>query len=124
MGLPYAIAFGRDGVWAVTDSSYHCVCIFDGQDQLVRKFGSSGSDNGEFLNPRGLAFDANNHLYVSEYDNHRVQKFHASGEYLLQFGHHGSGDAQLCTPSGMTIHNDRLYIAEFISGRVSEFQLG
>ena len=52
--------------------------IFDDQDQLVRKFGSSGSDTGEFLNPRGLAFDANNHLYVSEYDNHRVQKFYAS----------------------------------------------
>ena len=49
MGRPYATAFGRDGVWAVTDTSHHCVYIFDGQDQLVRKFGSSGSDTGEFL---------------------------------------------------------------------------
>ena len=49
MGRPYATAFGRDGVWAVTDTSHHCVYIFDGQDQLVRKFRSSGSDTGEFL---------------------------------------------------------------------------
>ena len=74
----WAIAFGRDGVWAVTDDSYHRVYIFDGQDQLVRKIGSSGKGNGQFLNPQGLAFDANNHLYVSEYSNHRVQKFNIS----------------------------------------------
>ena len=123
MGCPYAIAFGRDGAWAVTDNSYHCVYIFDGQDQLVRKFGSSGSDNGQFLNPRGLAFDADNYLYVSEYDNHRVQKFHTSGEYLLQLGQQGSGDAQLHAPCGMTVHNDQLYVAEFSNGRISVFQL-
>ena len=43
--------------------------------------------------------------------------------YLLQFGHHGSGDAELCATSGMTMHNDRLYVAEFSNGRVSVFQL-
>ena len=43
--------------------------------------------------------------------------------YLLQFGHHGSGDAELCAPSGTTMHNDRLYIAEFGNAHVSVFQL-
>ena len=49
MGSPWAIAFGRDEVWAVTDCGYYCVHIYDGQDQLVRKFGSSGSGNDQFL---------------------------------------------------------------------------
>ena len=43
MGQPYGIGFGRYGMWAVTDYSYHCVWIFYG-DQLVRKFGSKGID--------------------------------------------------------------------------------
>ena len=43
MGRPWGIAFGRDGMWAVTDYSYHCVWIFY-EDQLVRKFGSQGID--------------------------------------------------------------------------------
>ena len=106
-GNPWAIAYGRDGVWAVTDDSYHCVYIIDGQDQLVRKFGSNGRGNGQFLNPRGLAFDANNNLYVSEYSNHRVQKFNINGEYLLQFGYQGSGNGQLYYPSDITVHNER-----------------
>ena len=123
MGCPYAIAFGRNGVWAVTDYSYHRVYIFDGQDQLVRKFGSSGSGNGQFSNPQGLAFDANNDLYVSDYSNHRVQKFTINSEYLLQFGRYGSGNGQLSNPFGITVHNDRLYIADRINKRISVFQL-
>ena len=123
MGCPWAIAFGRDGVWAVTDDSCHCVHIFDGQDQLVRKFGSDGRGNGQFSNPRGLAFDANNHLYVSNFSNHRVQKFNINGEYLLQFDHQGSGKGQLSSPSGITVHNERLYIAECSNSRISVFQL-
>ena len=123
MGYPWAIAFGRDGVWAVTDDHNQCVYIFDGQDQLVRKFGSNGRGNGQFSNPRGLAFDANNQLYVSEYSNNRVQKFNVNGEHLLQFGHQGSGNGQLTSPSGITVHNERLYIAEYSNSRISVFQL-
>ena len=99
--------------------------IFDGQDQLVRKFGSNGRGNGQFSNPRGLAFDTNNQLYVSEYHNHRVQKFNINGGYLLQFGHQlqGSGNGQLSYPTGITVHNERLYIVEYSNSRISVFQL-
>ena len=38
VGKPWGIAFGKDGVWAMTDSSNHCVYIFDSQDRLIRKF--------------------------------------------------------------------------------------
>jgi len=67
MGMPWAIAIGKDGVWAVTDESYHCVYTFDSQDKLIRKFGQGRTGNGQFQNLRGLSFDANNHLYVSEW---------------------------------------------------------
>ena len=35
IGEPRGIAFGRGGMWAVTDNFNHCVWIFDRQDQLV-----------------------------------------------------------------------------------------
>ena len=143
MSCPWAIACGRDGVWAVTDDNYHCVYIFDDQDQLIRKFGSNGSDNGQFSNPRGLAFDANNDLYVSDHSNNRVQKFNMNSEYLLQFDRHQiSRKSQLNDPygrqriskkcqlqvtnpygTGITVHNGRLYIAEYTYGCVSVFQV-
>ena len=123
MGCPYGVAFAMDGMWAVTDCSYHCVHIFDSQDQLVRKFGSHGSGSGQFTELYGLAFDADNHVYVSDYSNHRVQKFNISGKYLLQMGHRGSGNGQLCYPMGIAVHNDRLYVADTSNYRISVFQL-
>ena len=61
MGQPWGVEFGRNGLWAVADYSNHCVYIFDDRDELVRKFGTNGNNNGQFSN---LAFDNHNHLYV------------------------------------------------------------
>ena len=123
MGQPWGIAFGRDGMWAVTDVSNNCVWIFDREDQLVRKFGSNGTGNGQFSTPEGVAFDANNHLYVTDYSNHRVQIFDITGTYLFQFGSHGSGNGQLKSPLGITVHDGKLYVGEYSNHRISVFHL-
>ena len=124
MGAPWGIAFGRDGMWAITDDTNHCVWIFDREDQLVRKFGSNGAGNGQFNNPFGIGFDANNHLYVTDYNNHRVQKFEIGGKFMLSFGTPGSGNGKLKYPLGITVHNDKVYVTECFGGKhISVFQL-
>ena len=123
MGQPWGIAFRRDGMWAITDDTNHCVWIFDKEDQLVRKFGSNGTDNGKFNRPYGVAFDANNHLYVTDYGNHRVQKFEISGKFIILFGTQGLRNGQLTSPLGITVHNDKVYVAECSGKRISVFQL-
>ena len=57
----------------------------DKEDQLVRKFGSCGTDKGQFKHPYGVAFDANNYLYVTDYGSHRVQKFESSDKFVIQW---------------------------------------
>ena len=57
----------------MTDSSNHCVYVFNGQDQLVRKIGSRGNDAGQFNEPWGVSFDDDNYLYVVDTKNNRVQ---------------------------------------------------
>lgn len=121
MGEPWGIAFGNDGMWAVTDHSNHCVYIFDSQDQLLKKFGSKGVGIGQFNCPAGVAFDADNYLYVVCRYNHRVQKFNVSGEYFLQFSSLGTAYGQLDCPLGITIHNNRVYVADQCNGCVSVF---
>ena len=124
MGQPWGIVFNRDGMWAVADITNHCVWIFDREDQLVRKFGSNGTDNGKFNRPLGVAFDANDHLYVTDYGNHRVQKFEIGGKFMILFGTKGSGNGQLSYPLGITVHNDEVYVTESHGGRrISVFQL-
>ena len=122
MANPWGVAFGRNGLWAVADQYNYCVYIFDDKDQLVRKFGSNGSNNGQFSYPHGVAFDSHNHLYVVDNGNNRVQKFDTNGNYLLQFGSKGASDEQLNNPYGVTVHNDKVYIADFSNKRISVFQ--
>ena len=124
MGTPSCIGFSRDGMWAVTDTFNHCVWIFDREDQLVRKFGSKGTGNVEFKFPQGIAFDDNNHLYVTDDGNHRVQKFDIKGTYLLTFGTstQGRGNGQLSNPVGVTVHDKQVYITENSNNRISVFQ--
>ena len=119
MSRPWGIAFGKDGMWVVTDYSYHCVYIFNGQNELVIKFGSNGSSSGQFSYPHGVAFDSDNHFYIAD-DNHRVQKFSINGNYLLQFGNDGGG--KLRYPRGITTHNNKVYVADSSNHRIAVFQ--
>ena len=105
MGQPWSIAFGKDGMWAaaVADESNHCVWVFDREDQLVGKFGDQEPD---ILNrPLGVAFDVNNHLYVTNYNDNRELKFECNGKRLLQFD-----SAQIYIPIGIAVHDDKVYV--------------
>ena len=122
MGKPWGIAFGTN-MWAVTDDTKSCVYIFDSQNCLAHKFGEQGSKDGKFNRPFGVAFDSNDHLYVVDGGNHRVQKFSISGKQILQFGSRGDGDGELNGPFGIAIHRytDKVYVADFHNKRVSMF---
>ena len=122
MGRPWGIAFHKNGMWAVADCSNHCVYIFDGEDQLVRKFGNFGSGNGQFNIPEGVAFDSDDHLYVADINNHRVEKFTIDGKYLLQFGGAGSENGKLKHPIGLAVHNHKVYVADYSNKCISVFQ--
>ena len=119
MGSPWGIAFGKDGMWVAADNSNSCVYIFNGQNELVKKFGSNGSSSGQFSYPHGVAFDSDNYFYIVD-DNHRVQKFSIDGNYLLQFGN--DGDGKLRYPRGITTHNNKIYVADYHNHRIAVFQ--
>jgi len=123
MGEVWGVAFGSglSNMWAVTDLSNHCVYVFGNRDRLLCKFGSQGNSIGQFTNPRGVAFDSDNHLYVADCDNHRVQKFTTQGFYLLQFGTKGSANGHLNFPVGVTIFKDKVYVSERCNRRISIF---
>lgn len=77
---PQEIAVGMNGVWAVVDD--YQVHLFDSQNLLVKK-NAIKPCTGDMRKCEGVAFDANNCLYVT--NNQSVKKFDWSGNCFLQF---------------------------------------
>jgi streptogramin lyase len=65
-----------------------------GAQSFILQWGSPGSGDGQFNEPRGVATDAAGNVYVVDSGNARVQKFTNTGVYLTQWGSPGSGDGQ------------------------------
>ena len=122
MGQPWGIGFSRNGKWAVANHSNHCVYLYDGEDQLVKKIGDRRSSNNDhFFGPEGVAFDDDGHLYIGDCSNRRVQKFNNNGDYLMHFGKLGYENGHLKHPKGLTIHNDKVYVVDSTNIRISVF---
>ena len=81
-------------------------------------FGVSGIGIGKFEQPRGIAFDSTQNIYVGEHrDNTRIQIFTAEGEHLRWLG-----DTKLRRPYAVSIDsNDTVYVCETFNNRIRIF---
>ncbi|KAI6656325.1 PEP-CTERM domain protein [Oopsacas minuta] len=77
--LPYGIAIHEDNVY-VTDTGVHAVFLFKMETSfpLIAKLGTRGSQIGEFNRPFNLAVSTNGDVYVTDYDNDRIQILNSS----------------------------------------------
>ena len=116
LGRPWGVAFGKDGMWAITDYSTSFVYIYDSKDELVKMIGSPGMKNDQFECPFGIAFDDNNDLYIVDGGNSRIQKFDLHGTYLFQFG-----AEKLRNARDITLHNNRVYVTDKADRCISVF---
>ena len=60
----------------ITDNDAHCVCVFSCEGEFLHKFGKSGVNRGEFIQPSGLSIDTQSRiLVVSENPDQCIQIF-------------------------------------------------
>ncbi|TXK70082.1 S-layer homology domain-containing protein [Paenibacillus sp. N3.4] len=90
-----------------------------------RSGGGPGSGLGEFNQPYGVALDGSDNIYVSEYDNHRIQKLNvASGvwsEWKKNGGGSGSGAGEFNHPKGLAVDGNRnIYVADSDNNRIQK----
>ena len=57
---------------------------FSPDGKFLLKFGCSGTGDGEFNRPTGVAVDNDGDIYVADWNNNRLQVFDSEGNYLTQ----------------------------------------
>jgi DNA-binding beta-propeller fold protein YncE len=90
--------------------------------KLVDGWGSSGSADGQFLQPIGIAIDGDDNVFISDPMNHRIQKFTPGGELLAMWGTYGRDQGQFIAPQGIDVDGDgNVYVADFLNDRIQKF---
>ncbi|MCA9149092.1 MAG: hypothetical protein KDA92_07335 [Planctomycetales bacterium] len=120
---------------AVTDSQGNIYVAEYGDFDRIQKFspdgkflfewGGHGSEPGQFVRPQNLAIDEQDHIWVVDACNDRVQVFDARGDSatLIQvWGESGAAPGQLRYPYDIVLSPDGfVYICEFGNHRVQKF---
>jgi len=117
-GNVYVTDFNNDGVVGCSR-----VQKFDSNGNFLTSWGTNGSGNGQFYNPRGIIVDRMSGLvYVSDSGNHRVEKFSGTGQFLFSWGSLGSQNGQFNLPMGIGLDSGGdVYVADTLNNRVQEF---
>jgi sugar lactone lactonase YvrE len=119
------------------DSRNNRVQKFSLDGKFLGKFGTAGSDDGEFNLPWGICLDKDGNIFVADWRNDRVQSFTNDGKWLATFGRPGTGGdcsiardqggivyvdvpvGQFNRPTGVCVDDDGdIYIADWLNNRV------
>jgi len=88
----------------------------------VAKWGSPGSDDGQFKTPIGIDVDSSDNVYVADFGNHRIQKFDGNGNLITKWGSFGTGNGQFNYPRDVAVDSsDNVYVAEERNNRIQKF---
>ena len=91
--------------------------------QEIHRFGIGGSRNGEFNYPIDVVAEKGE-LYISDYNNHRIQVFSMDGRFIRSFTVMDPATLKIYDPRGLCVGPDGLlYIACDRPGRVFAFTL-
>lgn len=111
-----------DGHVAVADSNNNRVVVFAPDGAVEQMLVSGHGDSGTSV-LRGIARDAQGNLHVVSPMDHRVMVFDRAGNLAYAYGGEGEGTTQLGFPNGLTISNERIYVADRANGRVQVWRL-
>jgi DNA-binding beta-propeller fold protein YncE len=70
------------------------ISVYDSTGKLLRQWGRTGNDDGEFDCPGGLALSGDGRVYVADQTNRRVQVFDGDGKFLSKWGEYGTREGQ------------------------------
>ena len=99
--------------------------------KFIRKWGSKGSDDGQFNYPYTCAIDRRGLIYVTDVYNHRIQVFDYEGRFIRKWGSAGKGYYQFIWPYGICLGYNKgnlsgsqmIYIADTHNNRIVCYEI-
>jgi DNA-binding beta-propeller fold protein YncE len=119
---PFGVAVDdeRDHVYC-SDEWANTISVFDSSGKFIRKWGTTGSGDGELSHPAGLAVEKNGNVIVVDSGNNRLQVFSPDGKFVGKCGGPGKGPAQFNQPWGITVDKDgNIFVADWKNHRVQK----
>jgi len=88
---------------------------------FLTRWGTIGSGDGQFSNPRGVAVDASGVVYVADSANQRIQKFSSSGAFQAEWGTSGTDGGQVAFPYDVAVDSSgNVYVADSSNHRIQK----
>ncbi len=119
---PDGIAVDPSGNVYIVDRENEIAKKFDSNGNLISKWGSHGTGDGEFLKPTAMVLDSQDNVYIVDTGNNRMQKFDSDGKFIAKWGVSGQGHGQFTNPRGIAIDNhDNVYVLDNGNNRMQKF---
>ena len=118
---PHGVAITPDNFILVTDN--HKIQILTMNGKLIASVGRKGSKPLEFNVPVGITISpTTGHIYVANYNNHRIQVLNPDLTFSYSFGSNGLAEGQFSYPEFIAIDNQGLvYVSDSGNHRIQVF---
>jgi tripartite motif-containing protein 71 len=88
----------------------------------MTKWGTSGSEDGQFNRPANLAVDTSGNIFVVDEGNNRIQMFDSNGKFVTKWATEGTADGQFDEPTGIAIDSSgNVYVADLGNSLIQVF---
>jgi len=119
--LPSSIAVIDERIFVAYGWQNH-IQVFDLDGNYLYKFGSSGTQAGQFNAPYRIAA-LNNELFVADFENHRIQVFALDGSFLREFGTYNEVSGQHSKPFDVNIYDSQIFVVDQTQDSILVFDL-
>ena len=96
--------------------------VFDLDGNYLYKFGSSGTQTGQFNSPYRLT-TSNNELFVADSENYRIQVFDLDGNFLREFVTYNEVSGQHSKPFDVNIYDNQIFVVDQTQDSILIFDL-